>query len=156
MGLVQGCHLTRTTLHSLVGKEGAEPVAPPVVLPDHPAYQQIMDAFGDLARLLRARDLCQALDLPIVSKNVENIRSTLKRLVSRGILVVTGPGLFSQHREGLKVLITQAFEDSQGTYGYRRVHAQLERWGGPGRSWYSHLMRVLGLVPCRPGPRRRG
>ncbi|MFD0772365.1 hypothetical protein ACFQZ2_00330 [Streptomonospora algeriensis] len=57
-----------------------------------------MDAFADLARPLRARDLCQSLNLPIVSKNVENTRSKLKRLVSRGILVETEPGLFTQHR----------------------------------------------------------
>jgi hypothetical protein len=37
-----------------------------------------------------------ALDLPIVSKNTENIRSKLKRLVSRGILAETEPGLFTQ------------------------------------------------------------
>ncbi|GAA3730910.1 hypothetical protein HDA32_005602 [Spinactinospora alkalitolerans] len=88
--------ITRTTLLSLIGEDGAEPAAPPPVLPDHPAYRQIMDAFADLGRPLRARDLCQTLDLPIVSKNVENIRSKLKRLVSRGILVETEPGLFTQ------------------------------------------------------------
>jgi len=37
-----------------------------------------------------------ALDLPIVSKNTENIRSKLKRLVSRGILIETEAGLFGQ------------------------------------------------------------
>jgi hypothetical protein len=31
---------------------------------------------------MRARDLCQALDLPIAPKNTENIRSKLKRLTS--------------------------------------------------------------------------
>ncbi|MEV2270479.1 hypothetical protein [Nonomuraea africana] len=45
---------------------------------------------------MRARDLCQALDLPMVAKNTENIRSKLKRLVSRGVLVETEPGLFAQ------------------------------------------------------------
>ena len=35
----------------------------------------------------------------------------------------------SKRREELKLLITKAFEDSDGTYGYRRVHAQLRRWG---------------------------
>jgi hypothetical protein len=34
--------------------------------------------------------------LPIAAKNTENIRSRLKRLVSRGILVETEPGLFTQ------------------------------------------------------------
>ena len=47
---------------------------------------------------MRARDLCQALDLPIVPKNTENIRSKLKRLAGRGILVETEPGLFTQPR----------------------------------------------------------
>jgi len=68
------------------------------VLPGHPAYQQIMDAFADLRRPLRARDICIALDLPIAAKNTEGIRSKLKKLVSRGILTETEPGLFTQPR----------------------------------------------------------
>ena len=68
------------------------------MLPEHPAYQQILTAFADLRRPLRARDLCAALDLPIAPKNTENIRSKLKRLVSRGILIETEPGLFTQPR----------------------------------------------------------
>jgi transposase len=92
--------ITRKTLISLAGHDdgqaAAEPAGPSPPLPDHPAYQQILTAFADLRRPLRARDLCVALDLPIVSKNTENIRSKLKRLVSRGILVETEPGLFAQ------------------------------------------------------------
>ncbi|MEU0572809.1 hypothetical protein ABZ297_46415 [Nonomuraea sp. NPDC005983] len=65
-------------------------------LHSHPAYQQILTIFANVDRPMRARDLCQALDLPIVSKNTENIRSKLKRLVSRGILIKTEPGLFTQ------------------------------------------------------------
>jgi hypothetical protein len=90
--------ITRKTLLSLADEDDAEPVTPPPVLPDHPAYQQILAVFADVGRPLRARDLCEALDLPIVSKNTENIRSKLKRLVSRGILVETEPGLFTQPR----------------------------------------------------------
>ncbi|WP_200262033.1 hypothetical protein [Streptomyces sp. HSG2] len=45
---------------------------------------------------MRARDLCQALDLPTLPKNTEGIRSKLKRLVSRGILVEPEPGLFTR------------------------------------------------------------
>ena len=56
-----------------------------------------MDAFADHRRPLRARDPCIALE-PIVAKNTEGIRSKLKRLVSRGILTETGPGLFAQPR----------------------------------------------------------
>ena len=90
--------ITRKTLLSLAGEPAAEPAGPPPVLPGHPAYQQILAVFADAAGPMRARDLCQALDLPIVPKNTENIRSKLKRLASRGILVETEPGLFTQPR----------------------------------------------------------
>lgn len=92
--------ITRKTLLALADEPGTEPAAPAAspVLPDHPAYQQIRTVFADTGRPLRARDLCLAMDLPIVSKNTENIRSKLKRLVSRGILVETEPGLFTQPR----------------------------------------------------------
>jgi hypothetical protein len=98
---ISDLQITRKTLISLAGQDddqaaAAEPAGPSPALPDHPAYQQILTAFADLRRPLRARDLCVALDLPIVSKNTENIRSKLKRLVSRGILVETEPGLFAQ------------------------------------------------------------
>jgi predicted ArsR family transcriptional regulator len=91
--------ITRKTLLSLAGEPAvAEPAEPPPVLPGHPAYQQILAVFADAAGPMRARDLCQALDLPIAPKNTENIRSKLKRLASRGILVETEPGLFTQPR----------------------------------------------------------
>jgi hypothetical protein len=90
--------ITRKTLLSLAGEPAAEPAGPAPVLPGHPAYQQILAVFADAAGPMRARDLCQALDLPIVPKNTENIRSKLKRLASRGILIETEPGLFTQPR----------------------------------------------------------
>ena len=94
--------VTRKTLLSLASQDdsqpAAEPAAPGPVLPEHPAYQQIMDAFADLRRPLRARDICIALDLPIAAKNTEGIRSKLKKLVSHGILTETEPGLFTQPR----------------------------------------------------------
>jgi hypothetical protein len=97
---ISDLQVTRKTLISLAGQDddqpAAEPAGPSPVLPDHPAYQQILTAFADLRRPLRARDLCVALDLPIAAKNTENIRSKLKRLASRGILIETEPGLFTQ------------------------------------------------------------
>ena len=97
---ISDLQITRKTLISLAGHDdgqpAAEPAGPSPVLPDHPAYQQILTAFAELRRPLRARDLCVALDLPIAAKNTENIRSKLKRLASRGILVETEPGLFTQ------------------------------------------------------------
>jgi hypothetical protein len=97
---ISDLQVTRKTLISIAsqddGRPAAEPAGPSPALPDHPACQQILTAFADLRRPLRARDLCLALDLPIAAKNTENIRSKLKRLVSRGILVETEPGLFTQ------------------------------------------------------------
>lgn len=37
-------------------------------VPEHSAYQQILTVFADTGRPMRARDLCQALDLPIAPK----------------------------------------------------------------------------------------
>lgn len=97
---IEQLRITRKTLLSLTDHDepGPEPATPAPVLPGHPAYQQILTIFADQGRPLRARDLCQALDLPTVAKNTENIRAKLKRLVSRGILLETEPGLFTQPR----------------------------------------------------------
>ncbi len=99
---ISDLQVTRKTLISLAGQDdgqpAAEPAGPSPALPDHPAYQQILTAFADLGRPLRARDLCVALDLPIAARNTENICSKLKRLASRGILIETEPGLFAQPR----------------------------------------------------------
>ncbi len=99
---ISDLQVTRKTLISLTAQDddqsAAQPAGPSPALPDHPAYQQILTAFADLRRPLRARGLRAALDLPIVAKNTGNIRSKLKRLASRGILVETEPGLFAQPR----------------------------------------------------------
>ena len=61
----------------------------------------------------------------------------------------------ARRREELKLLITEAFEYSDGTYGYRRVHAQLRRWGVEcGDEIVRGLMRELGLMPCQVRRRR--
>jgi transposase InsO family protein len=61
----------------------------------------------------------------------------------------------ARRREELKLYITKSFEDSDGTYGYRRVHADLAGWGiGCGPELVRALMRELGLEPCQPKPWR--
>jgi putative transposase len=61
----------------------------------------------------------------------------------------------ARRRDDLKVLITTSFEDSDDTYGYRRVHADLVDWGVPcGPGLVRALMRELGLEPCQPRPWR--
>ena len=58
-------------------------------------------------------------------------------------------------REYLKELITAIFKNSDGTYGYRRVHAQLVRQGEQASPEYvRELMRELNLVACQPTPYR--
>jgi putative transposase len=61
----------------------------------------------------------------------------------------------AERREELKLFITKSFEDSDGTYGYRRVHADLADWGvACGQELVRCLMRELGLEPCQPRPWR--
>jgi transposase InsO family protein len=61
----------------------------------------------------------------------------------------------ARRREELKLFITTSFAGSDGTYGYRRVHADLAGWGVPcGPELVRALMRELGLQPCQPRPWR--
>lgn len=61
----------------------------------------------------------------------------------------------AQRRELLKVKIAALFEASDGTYGYRRIHAQLVRGGEQvGPELVRRLMQDLGLVACQPRPWR--
>ncbi|WP_248863394.1 IS3 family transposase [Streptomyces halobius] len=61
----------------------------------------------------------------------------------------------AQRREELKAVIRQIFTDSGETYGYRRVHAALQRMNvQAGPELVRALMRDLGLVPCQPRPWR--
>lgn len=88
--------ITRKTLLGLADELPVTEPAPRPAEPDHPAYQRILAVFADAGRPMRARDLCEALDLPILPKNPESIRSKPKRMVSRGILTEPEPGLFTQ------------------------------------------------------------
>ncbi|MFF7581056.1 hypothetical protein ACFZBE_39840 [Streptomyces sp. NPDC008061] len=47
---------------------------------------------------LRARQVCEAMDLEIAPNSINNTRLKLKRLADRGILAETEPGLFTQLR----------------------------------------------------------
>lgn len=61
-----------------------------------------------------------------------------------------------QRRERLKELIVDVFDDSDETYGHRRVHAALARRGERcSVELVRGLMRQLGLVACQPRPWRR-
>ena len=59
-------------------------------------------------------------------------------------------------RRGILALyVKKSFDDSDETYGYRRVHADLAGWGVlAGPELVRSLMRELGLKPCQPRPWR--
>jgi putative transposase len=59
----------------------------------------------------------------------------------------------AQRRQLLKIKIEALFDASDGTYGYRRLHAELLRGGERvGPELVRALMRELGLIACQPRP----
>lgn len=58
-------------------------------------------------------------------------------------------------RQALAARVRHFFEESEGTYGYRRIHADL---AGEGTECSPELVRQImrqeGLVPCQPRPFR--
>jgi transposase InsO family protein len=61
----------------------------------------------------------------------------------------------ARRREQLGRVVAAVFEASDGTYGYRRVHAQLARQGERcSRELVRALMREQDLRPCQPRPWR--
>jgi putative transposase len=61
----------------------------------------------------------------------------------------------AQRRDRLATLIQAMFDESDQTYGYRRIHASLACQGeGCCLELVRELMRELGLVPCQPRPWR--
>ncbi|MFG2785085.1 hypothetical protein ACGFY7_45650 [Streptomyces prunicolor] len=88
--------ITRKTLLELPDPQPPAPSAPK--LPDHPAHQQIMAVFATADGPLRARQVCEAMDLEIAPSDINNTRLKLKRLTERRILVETEQGLFTQPR----------------------------------------------------------
>jgi putative transposase len=65
------------------------------------------------------------------------------------------PSATARRREILEAEVRFAFEHSDGTYGYRRVHAWLARRGtAVDPETVRVIMRELDLVPCQPRPWR--
>jgi transposase InsO family protein len=61
----------------------------------------------------------------------------------------------AKRRGILALYVRKSFGDSDDTYGYRRVHADLVAWGVPaGPELVRSVMRELGLEPCQPRPWR--
>ena len=61
----------------------------------------------------------------------------------------------AERRAALTAKITEIFDDSDETYGHRRIHAELGRHGvEAGLELVRALMRAAGLVACQPRPWR--
>ena len=61
----------------------------------------------------------------------------------------------AERRKKLALIITRIFDDSDSTYGYRRIAGQLARQGTvAGAELVRKLMRQLGLIACQPRPWR--
>jgi putative transposase len=61
----------------------------------------------------------------------------------------------AKRRAYLSLMVEKVFEMSDETYGYRRIHAQLARWGEPcSPELVRGIMAELDLVSCQPRPWR--
>ncbi|WP_370154889.1 hypothetical protein [Streptacidiphilus sp. EB129] len=85
-GLAQAAEhitITRKTLLELSDETPPAQATPTPALPDGPAYQQIMAVFAEADTPLRARNVCEAMDLDLMPNNINNVRIKLKRLTGR-------------------------------------------------------------------------
>ncbi|MFF4258646.1 hypothetical protein ACFY1L_46440 [Streptomyces sp. NPDC001663] len=94
-----GTHLEHLaiTRKTVTGLAGRLPASPPE-LPEHPDYPRILVVFNEATGPLRARDVCAALDLEPLPKNIEGTRAKLKRLVKLDILTEVDVGSFTMKR----------------------------------------------------------
>ncbi|MFF2130728.1 hypothetical protein ACFVW1_36270 [Streptomyces olivochromogenes] len=81
--------ITRKTLLEL--PDPGPPAPPSAKLPDHPVA-----VFAAADAPMRARAVCEAMDVEITPNNVNKVRLKLKRLVERGILADIDQGLFTR------------------------------------------------------------
>ena len=66
------------------------------------------------------------------------------------------PSQTDARREELKVKVKTLFDEFDGTYGYRRIHAELVRAGERvGDELVRKLMRELNLIAVQPKPYKR-
>jgi hypothetical protein len=88
--------ITRKTLTEL--PEPAPPGTPHRTQdpPEHPVYEQILTALAAAGRPMRAREVCDAIDMPTTATNINNVRSKLKRLTGRDLTIEVEQGLYTQ------------------------------------------------------------
>jgi hypothetical protein len=97
--VVERLQLARATLAEIAGPDGpGQPGTAGAGEPLPPAYQEILAVFARADGGLRAKDLCRALNLGEQPRHIEGMRSKLKRLVGRDVLIESEPGLFTMNR----------------------------------------------------------
>jgi hypothetical protein len=97
--VVERLQLARATLAEIAGPDGpCQPGTAGAGEPLPPAYQEILAVFARADGGLRAKDLCRALNLGEQPRHIEGMRSKLKRLVGRDVLIESEPGLFTMNR----------------------------------------------------------
>jgi len=85
---------TRETVLALAAEDNPDS-ATLTRIPVTPSYQQIIGVFTVGTGPLRAKEICRALATDTDARHVEGMRSKLKKLVAREILVETSPGQFT-------------------------------------------------------------
>jgi hypothetical protein len=90
----------RITCKTLLELPESGPPTPPAgsELPNKAAYQEILAVFAEARGPLRARGVCETMDLDLAPNTINNVRIKLKRLAGRGILTEPEPGLFTLPR----------------------------------------------------------
>lgn len=83
--------VTRATLRTLAV---AEFTANDPTIASAP-YQQILEVLATAPTGIRAKDICLALGVDPLPKNVEGTRARLKRMVTRQVLTEDEPGVFT-------------------------------------------------------------
>ncbi|MFJ8129360.1 hypothetical protein [Streptomyces hydrogenans] len=86
--------ITRKTITALADPIPAQADSPD--LPESPDYPRILAVLNEASGPLRARDVCEALDHELLSKNIEGTRAKRKRLVKLGILTEIDTGSFTR------------------------------------------------------------
>jgi transposase InsO family protein len=110
-------------------------------------------------------DRFEFIDAERAATTTENAMNTLPVTKMCAWLEVSRSGFYewqsrpesatAKRREELKLYVQESFGLSDGTYGYRRVHADMAGWGVPaGPELVRSLMRELGLEACQPRPWR--
>ncbi|MFE6554270.1 hypothetical protein ACFVHS_38645 [Streptomyces sp. NPDC057746] len=95
---VEEVRITRKTLLELPEPGPPMPLSAGSELLDKAAYQEILAVFADAGGPLRARGVCETMDLNLAPNTVNNVRIKLKRLAVQGILTEPEPGLFTLSR----------------------------------------------------------